>query len=61
MTARQWILKEPAAIFFIPRLLNHGHHTVVITVLAGVTSTLLKALLIATNTNLLHRRKTENT
>src|SRR5712692_8995348 len=28
MTARQWTLKEPAAIFFIGRsLLNHGHYT----------------------------------
>src|SRR5438445_12786484 len=31
MTARQLALKEPAAIFFIPQLLNsHGHYTMVI-------------------------------
>src|SRR5437868_11684389 len=30
ITARQWILKEPAAIFFIPNLLDHGHYTIVL-------------------------------
>src|SRR5271157_4281862 len=30
MTARQWILKEPAAIFFIRKLLNHSHYTMVV-------------------------------
>src|SRR5207237_10694733 len=30
MTARQFVLKEPAAIFFIPKLLNsYGHYTMV--------------------------------
>ena len=29
MTARQWILKEPAAIFLIGAPHNHGHYTVV--------------------------------
>src|ERR1700740_2032593 len=30
MTARQWTLKEPAAIFFIGSLLNHGHYTMAV-------------------------------
>src|SRR5712692_6299713 len=30
MTARQWTLKEPAAIFFIGSLLDHGHYTMVV-------------------------------
>src|ERR1019366_1702752 len=32
MTARQWTLKEPAAIFFIRKLHNHGHYTMVVIV-----------------------------
>src|ERR1019366_4785579 len=30
MTARQWTLKEPAAIFFIWKLHNHAHDTMVV-------------------------------
>src|SRR5437660_11003995 len=37
ITARQWILKEPAAIFFIPNLLDHGHYTIVL--FAGIALT----------------------
>src|SRR5437870_10182708 len=35
MTARQWTLKEPAAIFFIGSLLNHGHYTMVVILLSS--------------------------
>src|SRR5216683_699412 len=35
MTARQWTLKEPAAIFFIGSLLDHGHYIMVVIVLSS--------------------------
>src|SRR5215510_1281424 len=36
MTARQWILKEPAAIVFMFDSLDHGHYTMVISVYVSI-------------------------
>src|SRR6266851_8130717 len=39
MTARQWTLKEPAAIFFIRKLHNPGRYTMVVIVLSSKLDT----------------------
>jgi hypothetical protein len=54
MTARQWTLKEPAAIFFIRKLHNHGRYTMV--VLVNIIQTRHLAAVLATNPIVASRR-----